>query len=97
MVMFGSGEATIKVKDRLMCLADAFSDDTIECDAVVEAAAQFREVLRGEAVTFSMAEKLQVLKSLTHAKIRALKGGKEDDFRVFKALDEISGDLVQML
>jgi hypothetical protein len=97
MVMLGSVNATVKMKDRLMSLADSFSDDSLAYDSVVDAAVQFRDSLKGEAVIFSMAEKLQVLKSLTRAKVRALRSGKQDDYRTFKALDAISGDLVQML
>jgi hypothetical protein len=97
MGMLGSGKAAVKAKDRLMLLADALTENVSGYDAVVDAATEFRESLAGDEVSLSMAEKLQVLKSLTHAKIRALQFGRQDGYRAFRMLDSISGDLVQLL
>lgn len=97
MGMLSSGKGAAKAKDKLMSLAEALSENASGYDAVVDAATEFRESLTGEDVSLSMAEKLQVLKSLTHAKIRALQFGKQDGYRAFRMLDAISGDLVQLL
>jgi hypothetical protein len=95
--MFGTGKAAVKAKDRLMFLAEALTENASGYDAVVDAASEFRESLAGEEVSLTMADKLQVLKSLTRAKIRALQFGRQDGYRAFRMLDSISGDLVQLL
>jgi hypothetical protein len=99
--MLGSGDVTLgakgRSKDRLMCLTYALSNDLLDYEAVVDAAVQFRGMLKTEAVSFSMAEKLQIIKSLMRAKLRALKLGKQDGYHTFMMLDAISNDLVQIL
>jgi len=98
--MFVNGEVAYKAKGRLAslaCVFEAAGDDPSAYAAVVDAAAQFRDMLKADRVSLNMAEKLQVIKSLTRIKVRALRLGKRDGYKTFRTLDAISGDLLQML
>jgi hypothetical protein len=64
---------------------------------VVDAASQICDLLKDEEVSLSMPEKMRVIKSIAKAKVRAFMDGPADDYRTFKALDSISGDLVRLL
>lgn len=94
------GETTIKAKSRLEGLSYALEstgDTPSDYEAMVDAAVQFRDMLKGENISLSTAEKLQVLKSISRAKLRALRLGESDHYRTFQALDAVSSDLMQML
>jgi hypothetical protein len=84
-------------RNRLLSLAEGLELDSSGFDAMVDAVAEMREGLQAEALSLSVADKLHVLKSLTRAKVRALRAGREDGYRTFRALEAISGDLVQLL
>ncbi len=84
-------------RNRLMFLAEALEDSGCGYDGMVDAVAEMRESLKTEAVSLTVADKLHVLKSLTRAKVRALRSGRQDGYRAFRTLESISGDLVQLL
>ncbi|MEW6036082.1 MAG: hypothetical protein AB1529_05700 [Candidatus Micrarchaeota archaeon] len=87
------------MKKKLMGLTTELEmyDDPMRYEVVVDAASQLRTLLREEELSLTMGEKLRVLKSVTKAKVRAFMGGPSDNYRTFKTLDAISGDLVQLL
>jgi hypothetical protein len=100
MVMFGMGQNQSKTKKRVMGLTSALEMayvDPARYDVIVDAASQLCDILKGEEVSLTMGEKVRVLKSVTRAKVKAFMGGTSDDYKTFKTLDEISGDLVQLL
>jgi hypothetical protein len=84
-------------RNRLMFLAEALGCSSCGYDSMVDAVSEMRESLRTEAVSLSVADKLHVLKSLTRAKVRALRSGRQDGYKAFRNLEAISGDLVQLL
>ena len=97
MDMFGPGQ---KVKKKLMGLTAelemAYTDPT-RYGVVVDAASQLCDLLRGESPSLSVSEKVRVVKSLSKAKAKALRSGIADDYRTFRTLDALSGELVQLL
>ena len=78
-------------------LESAVDNDPSRYGVVVDMASELRAMLLGEGVSLSIAEKMTVMKSLTRAKLRALKGGAKDHYMMFKTLDGIGSDLVQLL
>ena len=78
-------------------LESAVDNDPSRYGIVVDMASQLRAMLLGEGVSLSISEKMTVMKSLTRAKLRALKGGARDNYHMFKTLDGIGSDLVQLL
>lgn len=54
-------------------------------------------VLRKEELELTTSEKMQVVKSIARAKVRAFMVGPSDNYKTFKELDMIGNDLVQML
>jgi hypothetical protein len=97
--MFGIRQNRSKMKKKLMGLTTEIEmyDDPMRYEVVVDAATQLRTLLKEEELSLTMGEKLRVLKSVTKAKVRAFMGGTSDNYRTFKTLDAISGDLVQLL
>ncbi len=97
--MFGIRQNRSKMKKKLMGLTTELEmyDDPMRYEVVVDAASQLRTLLKEEELSLTMGEKLRVLKSVTKAKVRAFMGGTSDNYRTFKTLDAISGDLVQLL
>jgi len=97
--MFGSKTGTVGVKLSTLATAleSAVDGDPSRYGTVIDMASQLRSMLRGETVSLSIAEKMAVLKSLTKAKLRALKNGAKDNYRMFKTLDIIGSDLIQLL
>jgi hypothetical protein len=89
-------------KKKLLELASALEtaavyDDASRFDLVVDAAAQLKDLVALESVSLSRADKIQVLKTFTKAKVRAFMGGSADSYRTFRTLETISSDLVKML
>jgi hypothetical protein len=98
--MFGLSQSRSKMKKRFMGLTSALemtTDDPSRYDVVVDAASQLCTMLKASEVSLTMSEKLRVLKSVTRAKVKAFRGGAVDDYRTFRTLDEISGNLVRLL
>lgn len=89
--------ASPKLSRFTVALQSAVDEDPSSYGVVVDMALQLRNMLVGERVSLSIAEKMTVLKSLTRAKLRALKSGGQDDYEMFRALDVIGSDLVQLL
>ena len=48
-------------------------------------------------LSFTVSEKVRLLKTLSKAKAKALRSGSADDYETFRTLKGISGDLVQLL
>ena len=99
MVMFGLGQNRL-MKKKLMGLTSALEMtyvDPSKYDMVVGVATQLYTTLKDPEVSLTMAEKLRVIKSFTKAKVRAFLDGASDNYRTFKSLDAIGGDLVQLL
>ncbi|MFH0737409.1 MAG: hypothetical protein V1827_02900 [Candidatus Micrarchaeota archaeon] len=95
--MFGSSQ---KAKKKLMGLTAELEmayEDPTRYGVVVDAASQLYSLLRGESLSLSVSEKVRVVKSLSKAKAKALRGGVADDYRAFRTLDAISGELVALL
>ncbi|MEW6721722.1 MAG: hypothetical protein AB1324_00510 [Candidatus Micrarchaeota archaeon] len=98
--MFGSSQKETRNRKRVLGLTSALEmayEDPSRYDVVVDAATQLCSMLRGSEVSLTMSEKLRVIKSVTRAKVKAFRGGSADDYRTFKTLDAISGDLVRLL
>lgn len=97
--MFGSKFATAepRISGFTVALESAVECDPSRYGVVVDMASQLRNMLLEDGVSLSIAEKMTVLKSLTRAKLRALRNGAKDNYRMFKTLDTISSDLVQLL
>ncbi len=98
--MFGMSQNSTKTKKKVMGLTSALEMayvDPSRYDVVVDAASQLCNLLKDEEVSLTMGEKLRVIKSVTRAKVKAFMGGRSDDYKTFKTLDEISSDLVQLL
>lgn len=77
-------------------LESAVDNDPSRYGVVVDMASELRAMLLDQGVSLSIAEKMTVMKSLTRAKIRALRGGAKN-YQMFKTLDGIGSDLVQLL
>lgn len=92
----------VSPKKKLLALTSALEtaavyDDTSRFDLVVDAASQLKDLVAVESVSLSRADKIQVLKTFTRAKVRAFMGGTADSYRTFRTLETISNDLVKML
>lgn len=92
----------VSQKKKLLALASALEtaaayDDTSRFDFVVDAAAQLKDLVSVGGVSLSRADKIQVLKNFTRAKVRAFMGGTADSYRTFRTLETIGSDLVKML
>lgn len=100
MVMFGTEKVRSRTKKKFMGLTSALEmayEDPTRYGVVVDAASQLCDMLRQDEVSLTTPEKLRVMKSVTKAKVRAFMGGASDNYKTFKTLDTISGDLVQLL
>jgi len=89
-------------KKKLLALTSALEtatayDDTSKFDMMVDAAAQLKDLLALEGVSLSRADKVQLLKSFTRAKVRAFMTGTAESYRTFRTLETISSDLVKLL
>lgn len=96
--MSGSGQN--RSKKKILGLASALeiaNDDPSNYGVVIDAISQLTAMLKSSEISLTMSEKMQVIKSVTRAKVRAFRAGNSDDYRTFRTLDEISGDLVQLL
>lgn len=96
MVMASENISRKKVLGLTSALESAYIDPT-RYGVVVDAASQICSLLKDQEVSLSMPEKMRVVKSLARAKVQAFMDGPSDDYKTFKALDAISGDLVQLL
>ncbi len=96
MVMTNASNSRKKVLALTSALETAYVDPT-RFGVVVDAASQISILLKDPEVSLSMPEKMRVVKSLARAKVRAFMAGPDDDYKAYKALDAISGDLVQLL
>ena len=72
-------------------------EDPTRYGVVVDAASQLCGLLRDDGLSLTVSEKVRLLKSLSKAKAKALRSGSADDYKTFRTLDDISGDLVQLL
>jgi len=72
-------------------------EDPTRYGVVVDAASQLCDLLKDTELSLTMSEKMRVLKSVSKAKVKAFMAGPSDDYKAFKTLDAISGDLVQLL
>ncbi|MDD5171607.1 MAG: hypothetical protein PHF60_01070 [Candidatus ainarchaeum sp.] len=98
--MFGTEKVRSRTKKKFMGLTSALEmayEDPTRYGVVVDAASQLCDMLRQDEVSLTTPEKLRVMKSVTKAKVRAFMGGASDNYKTFKTLDTISGDLVQLL
>ncbi|MFN7991559.1 MAG: hypothetical protein U0R44_05360 [Candidatus Micrarchaeia archaeon] len=87
-------------KRKVLGLADSLESAYIDptgYGTVIDAASQICALLKDSEISLTVSEKLKVLRSLNRAKVRAFMTGMTDDYRTFKTLDAISGDLVQIL
>jgi hypothetical protein len=96
MVMASENISKKKVLGLTNALETAYIDPS-RYGIVIDAASQICSLLKDPEVSLSMPEKMRVVKSLAKAKVRAFMDGPTDDYKAFKALDAISGDLVQLL
>ena len=99
MVMFGSCQDKRNKKKAMGLTTElemAYEDPT-RYGVVVDAASQLYNLLRDEGVSLTASEKVRLLKTLSRAKAKALRSGASDDYKTFRMLDDISGDLVQLL
>jgi len=102
MVMFGFRSGDMKSKKRFLGLTSALETavrygDPSQYGRMINTAAELRNILRGEDLGLTRAEKVRVVKSITRAKVKAFMEGTSDSYRTFKTLDTISNDLVQLL
>jgi len=67
------------------------------CDRLVDVAVELRNMLRVEGVSLSRREKIKVLKMLNKAKVRSFMMGTTHSIGVFRTLDSISSDVVELL
>lgn len=65
--------------------------------AVIDKAANLRNQLRRNGYSLSRAEKVRIVKALNKAKVTAIMGGTPESYSVFRNLDSISSDVVQLL
>ncbi|MFH1785416.1 MAG: hypothetical protein ABH842_03225 [Candidatus Micrarchaeota archaeon] len=72
---------------------------SLECDpySVLHHMEALCNVLRKEEIQLTTLEKMQVVKSIARAKVRAFMVGPSDNYKTFRELDMIGNDLVQML
>ena len=99
-IRFGEEESQAKAKKKVMGLTNALEIaylDSSRMDSVVDAASELCGILKGSEVSLTMSEKIRVLKSVTRAKVKAFKKGASDNYRTYKTLDSISGDLLEFL
>lgn len=79
---------------KLMVLASSLEDDP---SSVVHRMVSLCDMLRNESIELSTPEKMQIVKSMARAKVRAFMVGPSDNYKTFKELDSIGNDLVQLL
>ncbi len=89
-------------KKKLLALTSALEtatayDDTSKFDLLVDAAAQLKDLVAVDGVSFTRTDKIQLLKTFTKAKVRAFMSGTPDSYRTFRTLETISSDLVKLL
>jgi hypothetical protein len=89
-------------KKKLLALTCALEsatayDDTSKFDMMIDAAAQLKDLLALEGVSLSPADKIQLLKTFTKAKVRAFMVGTTESYRTFRTLETIGSDLVKLL
>jgi hypothetical protein len=72
---------------------------SLECDpyGVLREMEALCNMLRKEEVELNSMEKMQIVKSIARAKVRAFMVGPSDNYKTFKELDMIGNDLVQLL
>ncbi len=67
-------------------------------DGVVSLAKQIRELIAEKKVLLSRREKIQLIKAMNKAKVRALMNtNSEEGYEIFKSLDSISTDVSRLL
>lgn len=89
-----------RMKKKAMGLAfelEMANEDPTRYGVVVDAASQICSLLKDDGLSLTASEKVRLLKSLSKAKVKALRRGSADDYETFRTLDGISGDLVQLL
>lgn len=89
-------------KKKLLALTCALEtatayDDSSKFDMMVDAAAQLKDLLALEGVSLTRADKIQLLKTFTRAKVRAFMVGTTESYRTFRALETIGSNLVKLL
>ncbi|VVC04374.1 Uncharacterised protein [Candidatus Bilamarchaeum dharawalense] len=92
--MFAKTRKTRHKTKKLIGLASSLESDP---SGVIHHMVALCNMLRNEDIELSTPEKMQVVKSMARAKVRAFMVGSADNYRTFKELDEISNDLVQLL
>jgi len=71
--------------------------DGCRCDRLVDLAVELRNMLKIEELSLSRREKIKVLKMLNKAKVRSFMLGTTHSIGVFRTLDSISNDVVELL
>ncbi|MEW6749158.1 MAG: hypothetical protein AB1295_05615 [Candidatus Micrarchaeota archaeon] len=97
--MFGSCQEK-RLKKKAMGLTTELEmayEDPTRYGVVVDAASQLCDLLKDDCLSLTASEKVRVLKTLSRAKAKALRTGASENYRTFRVLDEISGDLVRLL
>jgi hypothetical protein len=89
-------------KKKLLALSSVLEtatvyDDASKFDLMIDAAAQLKDLLALEGVSLSRADKIQLLKTFTRAKVRAFMVGTTESYRTFRTLETIGSDLVKLL
>jgi hypothetical protein len=64
---------------------------------VVDKASRLRNQLRRHNCNLSHEDKVRVVKALNKAKVKALMGGTNESYSIFRSLDSISSDVVTLL
>ncbi|MFH1393339.1 MAG: hypothetical protein ABII71_06325 [Candidatus Micrarchaeota archaeon] len=73
------------------------ADFNCRCDRLIDVAMELRNMLKAEELALSRKEKVDVVKMLTRAKVKAFMLGTPHSFDTFRALDSISSDVIGLL
>jgi hypothetical protein len=95
----GNKHSSKKKLQALTCALETATayEDTSRFDLMVDAAVQLKDLLALEGVSLSRADKIQLLKTFTRAKVRAFMVGTTESYRTFRTLEMIGSDLVKLL
>ncbi len=88
-------------KKKLLGLTSALelgtTSENLKYEFMLNTAEKLKSELRHKHAPLTCAEKVRIIKSVTRAKAKAYLGGRRDDYKAYRALNNISHDLVQML